>query len=53
MPSTITTALIASISPARDSRPDWRDEERFVSFVEMTYRDRVVGTGGLAPRQGC
>jgi hypothetical protein len=29
------------------------DVERFVSFVEMTYRDRVVGTSGLAPRRGC
>jgi len=29
------------------------DVERFVSFVEMIYRDRAVGTGGLAPRQGC
>ncbi len=29
------------------------DVERFVAFVEMTYRDRVVGTGGLAPRRGC
>ena len=30
-----------------------RDVERFVAFVELTYRDRVVGTGGLAPRRGC
>jgi selenocysteine lyase/cysteine desulfurase len=29
------------------------DVERFLAFVEMTYRDQVVGTGGLAPRQGC
>ena len=29
------------------------DAERFLAFVEMTYRDRVVDTGGLAPRQGC
>jgi selenocysteine lyase/cysteine desulfurase len=29
------------------------DVERFVAFVEMTYRDRVVGTDGLAPRRGC
>jgi hypothetical protein len=29
------------------------DVERFVSFAEMTYRDRVVDTGGLAPRRGC
>ena len=29
------------------------DVERLVAFVESTYRDRVAGTGGLAPRQGC
>jgi selenocysteine lyase/cysteine desulfurase len=29
------------------------DAERFLAFVETTYRDRVVDTGGLAPRQGC
>ena len=29
------------------------DVERFLAFVETTYRDRVVGTGGLAPRRGC
>ena len=29
------------------------DVERFLAFVEMTYRDRVVGTYGLPPRQGC
>ena len=29
------------------------DVERFVAFVEMTYRDRVVSTAGLAPRRGC
>jgi selenocysteine lyase/cysteine desulfurase len=29
------------------------DVERFLAFVELTYRDRVVGTAGLAPRQGC
>jgi selenocysteine lyase/cysteine desulfurase len=29
------------------------DVEQFVAFVEMTYRDRVVGTDGLAPRRGC
>jgi selenocysteine lyase/cysteine desulfurase len=29
------------------------DVERFVAFIEATYRDRVVGTGGLAPRRGC
>ena len=29
------------------------DVERFAAFLETTYRDRVVGTGGLAPRRGC
>jgi len=29
------------------------DVERFLAFVEMTYRDRAVGTGGLTPRRGC
>jgi selenocysteine lyase/cysteine desulfurase len=29
------------------------DVERFLAFVEMTYRDRVVSTAGLAPRQSC
>jgi len=29
------------------------DVERFLAFVEMTYRDRAIGTGGLAPRRGC
>jgi hypothetical protein len=29
------------------------DVERFLAFVEMTYRDRVAGTGGLPPRRGC
>jgi selenocysteine lyase/cysteine desulfurase len=29
------------------------DLERFLAFVEMTYRDRAVGTGGPTPRQGC
>ena len=29
------------------------DVERFLAFVEMPYRDRVVGTDGLAPRRGC
>jgi selenocysteine lyase/cysteine desulfurase len=29
------------------------DVERFVTFVEMTHRDRVIGTDGLAPREGC
>jgi selenocysteine lyase/cysteine desulfurase len=29
------------------------DVERFIAFVELTYTDRVVGTAGLVPRQGC
>jgi len=29
------------------------DVERFLAFVELTYRDRVAGTGGLPPRRGC
>jgi selenocysteine lyase/cysteine desulfurase len=29
------------------------DIERFLAFVEMTYQDRRVDTGGLAPRGGC
>jgi selenocysteine lyase/cysteine desulfurase len=29
------------------------DVQRFLTFVEMTYRDRTIGTSGLAPRQGC
>jgi selenocysteine lyase/cysteine desulfurase len=29
------------------------DVERFLAFVETTYRDRVAGTGGLPPRRGC
>ena len=32
---------------------DVEDVERLLAFVEMTYRDRAVGTGGLAPRRGC
>ena len=29
------------------------DVERFLAFVEMTYRDRAAGSDGLAPRRGC
>ena len=29
------------------------DVDRFVAFVERTYRDRGVGTSGLTPRRGC
>ena len=33
--------------------PNVDDVERFLVFLETTYRDRVVDTAGLAPRQGC
>jgi len=39
----------SSAGPASNAE----DVERFVSFAEMTYRDRVVGISGLAPRRGC
>jgi len=42
-------ALRASVGLASNVE----DVERFLAFVEMAYRDRVVGTGGLAPRRGC
>ena len=42
-------ALRASVGPASNIE----DVERFLAFVEMTYRDRVAGTGGLPPRRGC
>jgi len=29
------------------------DVEQFLAFVETTYRDRIIGTDQLAPRQGC
>jgi selenocysteine lyase/cysteine desulfurase len=29
------------------------DVERFLAFLELTYRNRVIGTAGLAPRPGC
>jgi selenocysteine lyase/cysteine desulfurase len=29
------------------------DVERFLAFVEMTYRDRAADAEGLAPRVGC
>ena len=29
------------------------DVEQFAAFVAMTYQDRTVSTGGLAPRRGC
>ena len=29
------------------------DVERFLAFLETTYRDRAADTGGLAPRVGC
>ena len=42
-------ALRASVGLASNVE----DVERFLAFVETTYRDRSVGTGGLPPRQGC
>jgi selenocysteine lyase/cysteine desulfurase len=29
------------------------DVDRFLAFIRATFRDRVVGTDGLAPRHGC
>jgi hypothetical protein len=29
------------------------DLERFLAFVEMTYRDRLPDTTGLTPRLAC
>jgi selenocysteine lyase/cysteine desulfurase len=29
------------------------DAERFLSFLEATYRDRVPDVSDLAPRAGC
>ena len=42
-------ALRASVGLASNVH----DVERFLAFVELTYRDRVVGLDGLAPRNGC
>jgi selenocysteine lyase/cysteine desulfurase len=42
-------ALRASVGLASNIE----DVERFLAFVEMTYRDRPADMGGLAPRQGC
>jgi selenocysteine lyase/cysteine desulfurase len=42
-------ALRASVGLASNVE----DVERFLAFVEKTYRDRVVGTAGLPPRRGC
>jgi len=42
-------ALRASVGLASNVE----DVERFVAFLEMTYRDRVVGNAGLAARRGC
>jgi selenocysteine lyase/cysteine desulfurase len=42
-------ALRASVGLASNVE----DVERFAAFVAMTYQDRVVGTEGLPPRQGC
>jgi selenocysteine lyase/cysteine desulfurase len=29
------------------------DVERFLAFLDTTYRDRIIATCGLAPRRGC
>jgi hypothetical protein len=29
------------------------DVERFLTFVQTTYRDRRADATGLSPRQGC
>jgi selenocysteine lyase/cysteine desulfurase len=42
-------ALRASVGLASNLR----DVERFLAFVEMTYRDRAADADGLAPRAGC
>jgi selenocysteine lyase/cysteine desulfurase len=45
----VAGALRASVGLASNVS----DVERFLSFLEMTYRDRAVGTDGLVPRRGC
>jgi selenocysteine lyase/cysteine desulfurase len=42
-------ALRASVGLASNVE----DVERFLAFVETTYRDCAAGTGGLPPRRGC
>jgi selenocysteine lyase/cysteine desulfurase len=42
-------ALRASVGLASNVE----DVERFLIFVEATYRDRTINTAGLPPRQGC
>jgi selenocysteine lyase/cysteine desulfurase len=42
-------ALRASVGLASNVE----DVERFLAFVETTYRDRTVGTASLPPRRGC
>ena len=42
-------ALRASVGVASNVE----DVERLVTFVELTYRDRMVLPDGLAPRRGC
>jgi selenocysteine lyase/cysteine desulfurase len=42
-------ALRASLGLASN----FSDVERFLSFVQTTYQDRLVGTGDLPPRRGC
>ena len=42
-------ALRASVGLASNVE----DVERFLAFVEMTYRDRLASTTGLTPRLAC
>ena len=42
-------ALRASVGLASNVE----DLERFLAFVEMTYRDRLADSTGLTPRLGC
>ena len=42
-------ALRASVGLASNVE----DLERFLAFVEMTYRDRLADTTGLTPRLAC
>jgi selenocysteine lyase/cysteine desulfurase len=42
-------ALRASLGAASNVR----DVERFLEFLRTTFRDRVIGSDGLAPRLGC
>ena len=45
-----STALLDRL---RVTEYSYLDAERFLAFLETTYRDRAADTGGLAPRVGC